>query len=142
MVTKAVKRFGNQVTLIDKPSVRANGKINPIYPPKIIEAYLQASIATLQQWTNENGEKLREPRTVISLDDRGLFLDQVCDVTDVTDGLAWFLESFNRSAYEDHLRDGIRRACDWWAANDWNRHLLISEVRIVETDQRADGRSS
>lgn len=132
------KRFGNQATISKMPDAR-NGKIiNPEIPPQIFEMYWTNALGTLQRWNGDGVQKLINPRTVIAVDDRGIYLDQICDAVDLVAGLEWEQSGFNLNGYRENIRRGIQLACEWWADDEWKRFLYITQGNVEETKSKAE----
>ena len=132
------KRFGNKATLAGKDDVRNGNIINPAVPPKIADMYWGMALQTLQRWSDDGNHKLVRPRTLIAVEDVGLYLDQVCDVVDLVEGLEWEQRLFNLSGYRDFVYQAIRQTCEWWAGNDFDRFLYVTQDGVEETDSKAE----
>jgi hypothetical protein len=114
---------------------------NPQIVAVVKDRYWSMAFETLKTWSDPEGRRLINPRTIVSIDPDTIFLDQLCDVAEGPAALEWFTASFNETQYHAMVQAGIDRAAAQWAraksGKDYDEfHLRITTMMIEQLDRR------
>lgn len=131
------KQFGNKVTFRGRPDVKQGDNCNPQVIDAVFDKWMQRAVSTVQEYSEPiTGKKLASVRTVIGVDPQGLYLDQVGELVEPEDGLAYFVEGFNIQGYRANIRAGIERACAWWVQDHFGEFIVADPSHCVVTKNR------